>query len=100
MVRLNINVFAYIIMKSSNFSQAHIVARAFFSIWVNRCSISNMDCEVYATAFQVYFDFWSKTIPRPNADASAEIFVGAEWSYRASVVGFESSCFTFSSAVD
>ena len=88
------------IMKSSNFSQAHIVARTFFSIWVNRRSVSDIDCEVYATAFQIDFDFWSKTNPRPNADASSEIVVGTEWSYRASVVGFESSCFTFSSAVD
>ena len=36
----------------------------------------------------------------PNDDASAEIFVGTEGSYRASVVGFDSSCFTFENAED
>ena len=59
-----------------------------------------MELEVYANAFQVDFDFWSNTAPRPNTDESAEIFMGAEWSHRASVVCFESSCFTFSSAKD
>ena len=38
--------------------------------------------------------------PRLNAYASAESFVGAAESYRASVVGFDSSCFVFSCAVD
>ena len=63
-------------------------------------SVSDVDRETNATAFQVDSDFWSNTASRPNADACTEIFVGAEGIYRANVVGFERSCFTFSSAVD
>ena len=50
--------------------------------------------------FHVESDCWRITAPRPNADAAAEIFVGAEGSYRASLVGFDSSCFTFKNAED
>ena len=42
--------------------------------------MSDIDQEVYATAFQVELEFCSRNAPRPNADASAEIFVDAEGS--------------------
>ena len=87
-------------MKSVNFSQAHVVARASFSIWAYRRYMSDIDREAYATGFQVESNFWRITAPRPNVDASAEIFVGAEGSYRVSVVGFDSSCFTFRNTED
>ena len=71
-------------MKSVNFSQAHVVARASFSIWAYRRYMSDIDREAYATGFQVESNFWRITAPR-NADASAETFVGAEGSYRANM---------------
>ena len=70
-------------MKSANFSQVHAVARASFSTWAYRRSVSVMEREPNATGFPVDSDFCSSTDPRPNADASAEIFVDAEGSYRA-----------------
>ena len=95
MVCLNINVFAYY-----EVSKLLTGRRCCLSIWVYQLCVSDMDHETNASAFQVDSDFWSNTFSRPNADACAEIFVGAEGLYRANVVGFERSCFTFSSAVD
>ena len=43
---------------------------------------------------------WSSTAPNRNADASAETFVSVVGSYKANVVGFDHSCFTFRNAVD
>ena len=87
-------------MKLENFSQAHVVARASFSICAYRRSVSFMVLEAYAMGFQVPSTCWSKTAPSPYDDASAEIFVGAFGSYSASVVGLESSSFTCWNAVD
>ena len=39
------------IMKSANFSQAHVVARASVSIWVYRRSVTDVNSEANATAF-------------------------------------------------
>ncbi len=52
-----------------------------------------MDRDANATGFQES-NLWSSTAPRPYADTSAEIFVGVEGLYSASVVGHESSSFT------
>ena len=80
-------------MESVNFSHAQVVASASFSIWVYQRS----DQDVNPTGFQES-NLWSSTAPRPCADVSAEIFVGAEGSYSASVVGRESSSFTWLNA--
>lgn len=64
-------------MKSENFSQAHVVARASFSICAYRSLVSVIEWEAKATGFHVDSDLWSSTTPRPYADASADIFAGA-----------------------
>ena len=63
-------------IKSANSSQTQAVARASFLIWAYRHSVSDIDREANATGFQVKLCCWSSTAPKPNADASAETFVG------------------------
>jgi len=63
--------------KSEDFSQAHVVARASFSICAYWHSVSVIEREAKATSFYVDSDLLSNTTPRPYADASIDIFAGA-----------------------
>ena len=81
-----------------NFSQAHVVTSASFSICAYHCSVSDIEREAYATGFQSESVFWSRTAPRPYADASAEISDSFSGSYRVRTVGWESSSFTWAKA--
>ena len=77
-----------------NLSQAHVTARASFSIWVYLPSVSDRARDAQATCFQESPALWRRMAPRPYKKASAETFVSACGLYRGSTLGCDSSALT------
>ena len=55
-----------------NFSHAHVMASASFSICAYRITVSDIDLDAYATGLILSPCFCLITVPIPNDDASAE----------------------------
>ena len=68
-------------MYTENFSHAHVLAKASFSVWAYQHFVSLTEREAYAIGFHCIPSFCSKTAPlSPYKEAPAETFVGASGS--------------------
>ena len=60
---------------SENRSRAQVIARASFSIWAYRFSVSDMERDAKATGLHSEAGFCIRTAPRPYEEASVDILV-------------------------